>query len=49
MRCPIGRGRVLTLCEGGLIEEIRPGDVVWFAPGFRRTMVEMTRELQGDV
>ena len=22
-----------TQCEGGPIEEIRPGDVVWFAPG----------------
>jgi quercetin dioxygenase-like cupin family protein len=26
-----GRGRVQR--EGGPIEEIRPGDVVWFAPG----------------
>ncbi len=26
-----GLGRVQ--CEGGPIEEIRPGDVVWFAPG----------------
>ena len=23
----------LVLDEGGAIEEIRPGDVVWFAPG----------------
>ena len=26
-----GRGRVQ--CWGGPVEEIRPGDVVWFAPG----------------
>lgn len=28
-----GRGRVQR--EGGPVEEIRPGDVVWFAPGER--------------
>jgi quercetin dioxygenase-like cupin family protein len=28
-----GVGRVQR--EGGLVEEIRPGDVVWFAPGER--------------
>ena len=26
-------GRGLAQHEGGLVEEIRPGDVVWFAPG----------------
>lgn len=28
-----GRGR--AQCEGGPIRDIRPGDVVWFAPGER--------------
>jgi quercetin dioxygenase-like cupin family protein len=28
-------GRGLAQREGGPIEEIRPGDVVWFAPGER--------------
>ncbi len=38
---PLGQTLIVTAgCgwaqrEGGLIEEIRPGDVVWFAPGER--------------
>ena len=36
---PLGQSLVVTegvgrcQCEGGPVEEIRPGDVVWFAPG----------------
>ena len=36
---PLGQTLIVTAgcgwvqCEGGPIEEIRPGDVVWFAPG----------------
>lgn len=36
---PLGQTLIVTAgcgwaqCEGGSIEEIRPGDVVWFSPG----------------
>ena len=36
---PLGQTLIVTSClglaqrEGGPVEEIRPGDVVWFAPG----------------
>ncbi|MGC8522963.1 MAG: (R)-mandelonitrile lyase [Acidibrevibacterium sp.] len=36
---PFGQTLIVTAgcgwaqCEGGAVEEIRPGDVVWFAPG----------------
>jgi quercetin dioxygenase-like cupin family protein len=38
---PLGQTLIVTFgvgrvqCEGGPIEEIRPGDVVWFSPGER--------------
>jgi quercetin dioxygenase-like cupin family protein len=38
---PLGQTLIVTAgcgwvqCEGGPIEEIRPGDVAWFAPGER--------------
>src|SRR6187551_2215067 len=38
---PLGQTIIVTTgcgraqCEGGAIEEIRPGDVVWFPPGVR--------------
>ena len=38
---PLGQTLIVTAgcgwaqCEGGSIEEIRPGDVVWFPPGVR--------------
>jgi len=38
---PLGQTLIVTSglgwvqCEGGQVEEIRPGDVVWFAPGER--------------
>src|SRR2546429_9375440 len=36
---PLGQTLIVTAgcgrvqCEGGLVEQIRPGDVVWFSPG----------------
>ena len=36
---PLGQTLIVTAgcgrvqCEGGLVERIRPGDVVWFSPG----------------
>ena len=35
LRIRAGVGRVQT--EGGPIEEVRPGDVVWFPPGEKET------------
>ncbi len=38
---PLGQTLIVTAgcgrvqCEGGPVEEIRPGDVVWFPPGVR--------------
>ena len=38
---PLGQTLIVTAgcgwaqCEGGMVEEIRPGDVVWFPPGVR--------------
>jgi quercetin dioxygenase-like cupin family protein len=38
---PLGQTLIVTAglgwaqCEGGPVEEIRPGDVVWFPPGIR--------------
>jgi len=38
---PLGQTLIVTVglgwaqCEGGAVEEIRPGDVVWFPPGVK--------------